>query len=249
VGSSIESSDEPLDVKSSVEIARARVVVRVIDPRTQNDQRERESRGARCASLHGRRAAHDEGVALGGVSRTTALEVARRSELRPYELTPSPTISMKTLMLPHRSEPLAPEDALPFGMTHPNDTPCPFAADDLPRGFVNTCCSCRTAEAIDVFVKYDLLGYARLLEETLNAEQVRDFAGQLRVAADTLEEQYTEPGEPSADRGPGGVTLVVTGRFIPCTRHRFEQELASTRKVADWYEKLGRLGFGVSPWY
>lgn len=156
---------------------------------------------------------------------------------------------MKTLMLPHRSEPLAPEDALPFGMTHPNDTPCPFAADDLPRGFINTCCSCRTAEAIDAFVKYDLLGYARLLEETLNAEQVRDFAGQLRLAADTLEEQYTEPEESSADRGSGGVTLVVTGRFIPCSRHRFEQELASIRKVADWYEKLGRLGFGVSPWY
>lgn len=152
-------------------------------------------------------------------------------------------------MVPRRTTNLGPTDELPFGMTHPNDTPCPFANDDVPRGYINTCCSFNTDAATKNLDALKKKALARLLHEDIGEEPVLAVAKELRLAADAIEGRYVESADTDDSRGEGGVIDIATEKFTPWSRPRFEEALASIRKAADWYEKVGRLGFGVEVWF
>lgn len=157
---------------------------------------------------------------------------------------------MNTLMVPQqRQNNLDRKDELPFGMTHPNDTPCPFASDDLPVGYVNTCCSFNTEAAAKNLVSLGHKALAELLHMSWAAEMLPDVAQELRDAADAFDRRYVQPMDSYDDPILGGISGAVKERFNPCMRPAFEAALASIRKAADWYEKVGGLGFGVDVWY
>ena len=156
---------------------------------------------------------------------------------------------MNTLMIPRRTTSLEGSDELPFGMTHPNDTPCPFAGDNLPVGYINTCCSFNTEGAAKHLTTLGHVALSKLLHEELEAEKLPCVAKELRRAADEVDERYVQPMDTFDDPILGGITGVVKERFNPGLRPAFEAALASIRQTADWYEKVGRLGFGVKAWY
>lgn len=140
-------------------------------------------------------------------------------------------------------------DELPFGMTHPNDTPCPFANDNLPVGYINTCCSFNTEAASKHLVTLGNVTLAELLHMELVTEKLPYVAKELRRTADAFDERYVQPMDTYDDPVLGGITDTVKERFNSCLRPAFEAALASIRQAADWYEKIGRLGFDVGVWY
>jgi hypothetical protein len=156
---------------------------------------------------------------------------------------------MNTLMIPRRQNSLETKDKLPFGMAHPNDTPCPFANDDLPCGYINTCCSFNTEGVVETLRAFGKLGLVKFLTEDLNIDSVLVVAKELRRSADWMESRYEKPILRPDGSHVGGFTNLVTGEFNPRLRSAFEAEVASIRKAADWYEKVGKLGFGVHVWY
>ena len=137
---------------------------------------------------------------------------------------------------------------LPFGMTHPNDTNCSFANDKLPTGFINTCCSLNTATAAENLVTFGHDALAKLLQMGMASEKLPYIAKELRRAADSLRGQYVEFVDDLGARR-AGVRKLVHAAVSARLRAGFEEALASMRKAADWYEKVGRLGFGVEVWY
>lgn len=152
-------------------------------------------------------------------------------------------------MVPRRTANLDTQDDMPFGMSHPNDTPCPFADDKLPVGYINTCCSFNTKEAAQNLASMGHDALARLLHEEIESPRLTYVAKELRRAADEFEKQHVEPMDTFDDPSLGGISGAVKERFNPCLRPAFEAALASIRKAADWYEKVGRLGFDVMVWY
>ena len=156
---------------------------------------------------------------------------------------------MKTLMIPQRTANLESSDELPFGMTHSSGTPCPFANDKLAVGYINTCCSFNVEKTAENLASFGYATLATLLKMELTAEMLPDIAQELRRAADALEERYVKPMDTYADPRLGGITDRVPERFNPWFRPAFEKALASIRDAADWYEKVGNLGFDVDVWY
>lgn len=156
---------------------------------------------------------------------------------------------MKTLMVPRRQRRLEGEVEIPFGMTHPNDTPCPFANDKRYVGYINTCCSFNTEKAAKSLTTFGHVALSNLLHMELEAEKLPDVAKELRRAASDADERYVRPMDTFDDPQRGGITADVKERFNPCLRPAFEEALASIRHAADWYEKVGRLGFDVEVWY
>ncbi len=156
---------------------------------------------------------------------------------------------MTTLMVPRRQNSLETKDALPFGMAHPNDTPCPFADDKRPVGYINTCCSFNTAQVVESLLDFGKLGLAKLLTEDLSVSSTLVVAGELRRSAEWANGRYEEPTDEPDTSETGGFTNLATGEFIPRVRFEFDEALALIRQAADWYEKVGKLGFGVHAWY
>jgi hypothetical protein len=155
---------------------------------------------------------------------------------------------MKTLIVPRQRDGLDTQNKLPFGMTHPNDTPCPFADDTLPVGFINTC-SFNTEVAVETLVSFEEFALASLLKAETDVERMPFVAKELRRAVSRLEVQYVEPTDTPDGPRTGGFLTVVTEKFIPQSRLPFETALTSLLRAADWYEKVGSLGFGVTVWY
>lgn len=156
---------------------------------------------------------------------------------------------MKTLMVPTQRSNSTKADNLPFGMAHPNDTPCPFANDELPYEYLNTCCSFSMRDATETLAAMGKVGLEDLLHKALLVEDLPTIVDELRRTADWFESRYVEPADAGDHVQQGGVTNLVTGDPISWSRSRFEEALASLRKAADWYEKVGALGFDVEVWY
>lgn len=140
-------------------------------------------------------------------------------------------------------------DGIPNGLTHPEKASCPFQKDDFPLGIFGGCCWLRGQVAER---ELEALGEDSLRErmfEDMTAEEALDFAKELREAADRVEVEYA--GREDKPRGAGW-----NGRRDPDKREwvwetysTFEDALARIREAASWYEKVGRLGFGVRAWY
>lgn len=93
------------------------------------------------------------------------------------------------------------------------------------------------------------LDVCKLLHEDPDTDRTLHVAARLRDAADRLEQRYQDQSEKPSGASHGGRLNVDTGEFTPWPQPSFEEAIASIREAADWYEKVGRLGFGVHAWY
>ena len=125
--------------------------------------------------------------------------------------------------------------------TRVHDGPdCPFADDGFPHGLASCCVLWATNAANNL----NALGMSRLfvqMAQSQDAEQAVQYARELHSATSELERRYW-----NRRRRPKGARP-ERSRGLP--RCSFEDALASIRQAADWYEKVGRLGFGVTARY
>lgn len=134
-------------------------------------------------------------------------------------------------------------------MTHLIDEPCPFAADDNPIGMLGTCCSLRgkvAAHELDALGETDLC--KRMYQDMSFAEAIT-FSAEMFAAADRLEREYAAKPEKPKGAGWNGTYDSEKKDWVWNTHSTFEEALAAIRQAARWYDKVGRLGFGVNAWY
>ena len=156
---------------------------------------------------------------------------------------------MKTLLIPRRKDCLDAKGSWPFGMTHLNDTPCPFANERLPVGFINTCCSFNMEVVAESLISFGNLSLAKLLLEELAADRLPLVVKELRRVAYGLKDRYVEAADMPDGSRTDGIINLVTEELTPCPRPTFDATVASILQAADWYEKVGDLGFDVVVWY
>jgi len=147
-------------------------------------------------------------------------------------------------LLPRRTNVSDITTALPRGMTHPADQPCPFARDGFPISSMDICCSLRGD-----MLAFDLegMGETDLYEDVLRdlgVEEALQLATSLRQCAGRLGKQEMQHAEwaPFAEQQ---VLAATGGKPDPLLRCMFEGTVVTLRRSADWYEKVARLGFGV----
>jgi len=134
-------------------------------------------------------------------------------------------------------------------MTHLSRTSCPFTHDDFPLGPMGTCCSLRGKVAAENLDALGEIAVYKAMHNDMDSDQALLFAKTLRATADRLEQQYAGAEEKPKGGSKGGRIDADTGAFTPWPAPSFDEALASIRQAADWYEKVGRLGFGVHAWY
>jgi hypothetical protein len=137
----------------------------------------------------------------------------------------------------------------PDHLTHPEDAPCPFATDNFPIGMLGNCCSLRGKLAAHNLEALGEMGLAGAMYRDMTAEDAIAFARALRDTAGHLERLYAD--QPDKPKGAGvlGTWDAKRRDWIWQNRVPFDQALTSIREAARWYEKVGRLGFGVYAWY
>ncbi len=127
--------------------------------------------------------------------------------------------------------------------THEVGAPCPFTSDSSPYG--PRCCSLdgdALRNAIQAFGEDDC---AEILSSgiELNATHTSLFSVLLRSLVERIEYQYE--GQPKWNGGHRVAWLnLYTGKRTPWPPEAVEM-LTTMRTAADWFEKVGRLGFGV----
>lgn len=138
---------------------------------------------------------------------------------------------------------------VPDGLTHPRTAPCPFAEDNLPSGIFGDCCWLRGKAAAHVLDALGEIGLAERMYEDMPCEDAIAFAKTLRDASDRLERQAQRTGKKPRGAGWNGIWDEKTKDIVWQTYSTFEDALAEIRKAASWYEKVGRMGFGVHAWF
>ncbi len=127
---------------------------------------------------------------------------------------------------------------------------CPFQDERFPRGILGGCCWLlgKIAE-----IELEALGETALRErmfEDMTAEEAVSFGRALAGTADFHEELPEEERfykhETFAWKGTWDRERYAWVFDRPST---FEQAIVSVREAARWYEKVGRLGFGVRAWW
>lgn len=149
-----------------------------------------------------------------------------------------------TNLLPRRTTDSDTLSALPRGMTHSIDAPCPFARDGFPVSSMGTCCSLRGEHLVaDLEDSGEHQAGSRVLD-AMNPDEALRFATTLRQCADRIATQgFEEP-----DWAPFAEELAMAacdGRGNPLLRSMIEGPIVTIRRAADWYEKVAHLGFGV----
>lgn len=135
------------------------------------------------------------------------------------------------------------------GLTHLPDAPCPFIGDELPKGFFGTCCWLRGKVAARELDALGLTDLANELYADMTAEEAIPFAQKLRNAADELERQHASDDPKPKGAGWNGTWNEKKKQTVWRKYSTFEEAIARVRDAAVWYEKVGRLGFGVHAWY
>lgn len=155
---------------------------------------------------------------------------------------------MELILLPRQDPVLEPNRALPPGMTHPVGTPCPLAEDGVPAAPGSACCSIVATVAARAFKAFGDPLIARLMRDCIDPGHVGSLVPSMRVtiyeAAASYRARRAAPAAPPSRRG------ARDGEgYLDWPPERFEAAFTSARKVADWYDKVGRLGFGVHARY
>jgi hypothetical protein len=141
------------------------------------------------------------------------------------------------------------DQRIPKGLTHREEDPCPFKDDRFPIGIVGRCCWLRgkaAAEELKALGEHDLY---LIMHEEMTAEDALSFARTLDNAADSLVRKYRHQADKPKGAPWNGTWDPEQGAWVYETNSTFEEAIASIRESARWFEKVGRLGFGVFPWY
>jgi hypothetical protein len=138
---------------------------------------------------------------------------------------------------------------LPDAMTHFPDEPCPFATDENPIGMLGSCCSLRGKVAAHELDALGEEGLSACMFENMTAEVAIAFAKELGAACDRLERDFKEAPAKPKGAGWNGTLDPTTKEWHWQTYSTFEESIAAIRIAAKWYEKVGRLGYGVDAWY
>ncbi len=138
---------------------------------------------------------------------------------------------------------------IPKGYTHREEEPCPFEQDRFPIGMMGACCWLRGKAAARELEALREGALADRMFQDMTAEEALAFAEQLVDAALRLEGRHA--GQPDKPKGAGwnGTWDAERKEWVWETYSTFEEALSQIREAARWYEKVGRLGFGVHAWY
>lgn len=159
------------------------------------------------------------------------------------------TISMGLDNYPVPSEGRAYRDGIPEGFTHLPTEPCPFSTDGNPIGMLGSCCWLRgkaAARELSALHEDDL---GERMYTNMSADEAISFARALLDAALRLEAKYADRSPKPKGAGWNGTWDLKRGVNVWATYSTFEEALASIREAAVWYEKVGKLGYGVHAWF
>lgn len=155
---------------------------------------------------------------------------------------------MRLILIPRQEPTLDPNEALPPGMIHRADTPCPFAKGDTHKDPGRTCCSIDATEATRVFYALGDELVVRLMRDCLDEKHIDRLTPSMRVtlseATATYRAHQAEATQPSES-----TTESTDGSFLAWSLEEFESAVASAQRVIVWYERLASLGFGAHAWY
>jgi hypothetical protein len=135
------------------------------------------------------------------------------------------------------------------GMTHLEDQPCPFSKDDNPHGVLATCCSFRGNPLAVYLLAMGLAPVAfDLYEDKKTAEDTIAFGEALRKLAIDMQSTFTKLQQ-RAGRDPSPSDEAVIE--VPGLDWKFPVAnlIEALEAASDWYEKVGRMGFGVKAWF
>ncbi len=137
----------------------------------------------------------------------------------------------------------------PPGFTHAPKDQCPFSEHDLPLGILASCCWLRGQVAARELAALGLDDIAERLYADCDCQGAAALGTRLLEAAAKLEAEHR--GRDAKPRGAGW-----SGRWSEQRKtwdwqkhSSFGEALARVREAADWYGKVGRLGFGVHAWH
>lgn len=140
-------------------------------------------------------------------------------------------------------------NGIPKGFTHRTEDSCPFQDEGFPIGIMGSCCWLRGKAAARELAALGNDDLSCLMHEDMSAERAIDFAAALRVCADFYERIYAKDLEKPKGAGWNGRWDSEQNALVYETHSTLEKAVASIREAALWYEKVGRLGFGVHAWY
>ncbi len=132
------------------------------------------------------------------------------------------------------------------GFAHLAKDECPYDGDTFDHGIA--CCWLRGSAAA---FELRALGNENLADRVRNdmtAEEALSFAEELRRFADEQEKLFS--GKEPKPRGAWWKAMSIDRGNVRISEGyaTFEQALATIRNAAGWFEKTGRLGFGVGTW-
>ncbi len=153
---------------------------------------------------------------------------------------------MKPILLPAPGRSCDLSAHLPVGMTHPVGAPCPFADDHLPLLPNATCCAIDVSDAVRILASLGDKRTAGLLGHSMSEDGALLLVTILRYAVIQIERRYDEREEEDTDDSRAQRTVDPTSSsLLNGSRDSLEEALMPIRKVADWCEKVARLGFDV----
>lgn len=136
----------------------------------------------------------------------------------------------------------------PPGMTHKDSEPCPFADDKNPIGVFGTCCSYRGNACALYCIGIGLGGLAIALYEDKTPEEAIAFATAIRGAVTKFNEvqadAFKRAGVAAGERDKAEAE-------VPDVNWRFSlsKAVSELQQTAKWFEKVGKLGYSVHPWF
>lgn len=126
--------------------------------------------------------------------------------------------------------------------THPKGATCPFSKDHHPRFPGGSCCSCLIGPSALVLAALGELAAFDHLRETVSAEDTVRVAKELRAAADRIQQEHPSLKDERAQAFH--CVNVETGECLGYER-RLTDAVNDVRAIADWYEKVGSMHYGV----
>lgn len=134
-------------------------------------------------------------------------------------------------------------------MTHEKSEPCPFQKDGNPIGMLASCCSYRGNMAALYLFAMGLGKLALDLYTDKTPQEAVAFADDLRQAIDGIMETMSQAATRSNTTVQdllASTTIQVpdVGWIFPVTK-----AYEAIEDIADWYEKIGQMDFGVRAWF
>jgi hypothetical protein len=134
-------------------------------------------------------------------------------------------------------------------MTHQKSEPCPFQEDGNPIGMLASCCSYRgNMAALYLFA----MGHGALALELYADKTSREalvLADDLRTAVKGLKETMSQAAKRSST--PVEDFLASATIQVPDVgwSFRVEQAYEAIEDIANYYQMVGMMGFGVHAWF